>query len=158
MAELSLMQVRDKVHFDIIRLAAEAKVEATKVHNALIKRPIPQVDATKIIMAVRSLYHINDPIAIEIMKEIPGEPVTQSLPTFNQVRMENNLSIMAFMQETGFSREAVLLVDEYGEGTPLVIERLLATLTKLTGKPYSRRSVGGFTFNLYPNFSKVTTK
>lgn len=84
--------------------------------------------------------------------------MSDSRPTFRYARLQHQISLHMLIEDTQLDPRAVLLMDKQNLGTPENIDRLLLSLTRLSGKEYSRRakSLSNVTFKLYPDYESIS--
>jgi hypothetical protein len=81
-------------------------------------------------------------------------PTTPS-PTFSELRKKHNIELKDLSHKSGLTIYTIRLLDEFNEATPEVFNLLVKTLSDLSGTNYSRATVGGVTFVVKPDLSKV---
>ncbi|GCE22731.1 hypothetical protein [Dictyobacter kobayashii] len=77
--------------------------------------------------------------------------------TFREARLRHNITLHMLMEDTNIDLRAVILMDQYNQGTPAHVDQLLASLSRLSGTEYSRRTknIRGVTFKLHPDYESI---
>jgi hypothetical protein len=83
--------------------------------------------------------------------------MTQHRPTFQEVRKQHHITLNMLIEDTQIDPSAVLLLDTWSIGEAGIIDTLLASLSRLSGKAYRRDllNIGGFTFSVNPPYERV---
>ncbi|GCF11024.1 hypothetical protein [Dictyobacter arantiisoli] len=78
--------------------------------------------------------------------------------TFKDVRRQHRITLSMLIEDTQLEPQIVLLMDTQSIGTPIHIDQLLASLTRLSGTEYSRRAknIRDITFKLNPDYNSIT--
>ncbi|WP_338248987.1 hypothetical protein [Dictyobacter halimunensis] len=78
--------------------------------------------------------------------------------TFREARLRHNITLNLLIKDTNIDPRAVILLDQQNQGTPEHVDRLLASLSRLSGIEYSRRikNIHAITFKLHPDYESVT--
>jgi hypothetical protein len=81
-----------------------------------------------------------------------------TMPTFQQVRKQHDITLNMFIEDAQVDPSAVLLLDTWNIGEAGIIDTLLESLSRLSGKIYRRDplNIGGFTFSVQPPYALVT--
>jgi hypothetical protein len=80
-----------------------------------------------------------------------------SKPTFQQVRKQHDITLNMLIEDAQVDPSAVLLLDTWGIGEAGIIDMLLESLSRLSGRVYRRDllNVGGFTFTVHPSYTRI---
>ena len=79
-------------------------------------------------------------------------------PTFQQVRKQHGITLNMLIEDALVDPSAVLLLDTWNIGEAGIIDTLLESLSRLSGRVYRRDllNIGGFTFSVQPPYALVT--
>jgi hypothetical protein len=79
-------------------------------------------------------------------------------PTFQQVRKQHDITLNMLIEDAQVDPSAVLLLDTWNIGEAGIIDTLLESLSRLSGRVYRRDllNIGGFTFSVQPPYALVT--
>jgi len=75
--------------------------------------------------------------------------MSDNRPIFQAVRKQHNITLNMLIEDTQLPPDEVRRVDTTGLGTPEMIDAMLASLSRMTGRTYTRENVGGFVFSLH---------
>ena len=84
--------------------------------------------------------------------------MSDSRATFREARLRHNITLHLLIKDTNIDPRAIILLDQQNQGTPEHIDRLLASLSRLSGTEYSRRTknIRAITFKLHPDYESIT--
>lgn len=84
--------------------------------------------------------------------------MSENRATFREARLRHNITLDRLIKDTKIDPRAVILLDQQNQGTPEHIDRLLASLSRLSGTEYSRRikNIYAITFKLHPDYESIT--
>jgi hypothetical protein len=86
--------------------------------------------------------------------------MTAHRPTFQEVRKQHGITLNMLIEDTQIDPSAVLLLDTWSIGEAGIIDSLLASLSRLSGKTYRREllNIGGFTFSVNPPYERTASE
>ncbi len=146
----TMRDLRNRHHFSIPQVKGLSDLPELAIYHMLMNVPVPRDIAIRVLEQISEMTRLEytlENVAVTLLPDdVPVEDAlhTKWLPTFQEVRRQNQITLNMLIEDTQLPPDEVLRVDGRGIGTAEAINMLLESLSRMVGQSYTRRNVGGF--------------